>query len=158
MKKFLQLLESVGIGIGLMVVLIAYAGEPVDLPYDVVISEPLTDKAEKMYIKIHYMANGKHYAVLEYKVLNNDRTEILAEHSFAVRDIPDDPETITANCTAEGEPWAACTGAGTCTDDCDESTTDMTDYVGSFWSTFDSRTVTLMNQDLQSRHATQAKP
>lgn len=141
-----------------LIPMLSFAGESVDLPYDVIISEPLTDKAEQISLKIAYREDGNHYAVLTYWILNNDRTEVLAKYSFAVRNLPDDPESITANCIEEENPWPLCTGAGTCTNDCDESTTDMTDYVGSFWSTFNSRTITLMNQDLQSRHATQAKP
>ena len=141
-----------------LVPFISFASEDIILPYDVIVSDPLTDKSEAMTVTVTFNNDNKHYAILKYRVMNNTRTGVLFENSFRVYDVPDNPESITANCLDVGNPWTLCTGAGTCDNDCDESTTDMTDYMGSFWSTFHSRTLTLMNQDNQARRATQAKP
>jgi len=151
MKKLMLLLL-------LFIPSLLYAGEAVTLPYDVVVADPLTDKAEKMAITIRYSGSGNHYAVLEYRILNQDQTNILYKYSFAIRDIPDNPESITANCTDVGIPWNLCTGVGTCTDDCDESTTDFTDFLSGFASTLNTRAEAAMSQDLQSKQTTQAKP
>ena len=61
-----------------------YAGEMVTLPYDVVISQPLTDKAEKMVVSIHYSEDGNHYAMLEYRILNQTKTATLYSYSFRI--------------------------------------------------------------------------
>ena len=139
----------------LLLVSYSYAGERITLPYNVVVSDPTTNQAEKMYIKIIFKENGNSYAVLEYNVLNNTGTKVLYTYSFAVRNKPDDPESITENCLDVGNPWPLCTGAGTCENDCDESTTDFSDYLEGFAALLNSRTNSLMNGDLQNRHEIQ---
>ena len=119
----------------LLLPMVAFAGEYVDLPYDVVISDPLTDKVEKMSIKFKFYQDGNHHAVLTYRLLNNDRTKVIDEYSFIIRNVVDDPGTPE-----------------------NEATTDFTDFILGFGGTLDSRAATAMNQDLQSRRETQAKP
>ena len=151
MKRFMILLM-------LLTPCALYAGEYVELPYDVVISEPLTHQAEKMSIKINWDADGRHFATLTYKVLNPSKTRTLYTYSFTIANKLDNPYSITAECTDVGIPWALCTGAGTCENDCDESTTDFNDFVAGFATTLNSRAEAAMSQDLQKRHTTQALP
>ena len=151
MKRFMILLM-------LLIPCALYAGEYIDLPYDVVISEPLTHQAEKMFVKISWDADGNHFATLTYKVLNPSKTRTLYTYSFTIRNIPDNPYSITAECTDVGVPWPLCTGAGTCTNDCDESTTDFNDFVAGFATILNTRSEAAMSTDLQKRHTTQALP
>ena len=151
MKRFMILLM-------LLIPCALYAGEYIDLPYDVVLSDPLTHQGEKMSVKINWDDNGNHYATLTYRLLNPAKTEVLKTYSFTIANKLDNPYSITAECTDVGVPWALCTGAGTCTNDCDESTTDFNDFVAGFATTLNSRAEAAMSTDLQKRHTTQALP
>ena len=141
----------------LMMATPAIGGEIVTMPYYVMLSNPLTDQGEKLSITFMYEQSGNHYAVIRYRILSDSGNEIMHNLELVIRDLPDDPESITANCVAVGDPWPLCTGAGTCTNDCDESTTDFTDFVAGFGGTLKSRSETAMSNDIQSRFTTQAK-
>ena len=135
-----------------------YAGEYIDLPYDVVVSDPLTHQAEKMSIRINWAANGDHYATCTYRILNPAKTEVLYTYSFSIRNISDNPASIAAECIGDKNPWKLCTGEGTCSNNCDETTTDFTDFIEGFATTLNSRAEAAMSADLQKRHTTQALP
>jgi len=60
-----------------------YAGDPVTLPYNVVVGDPLTDKAERVYIKFFWDGEGAK-CELAYEIWNNDRTILLDEYATIV--------------------------------------------------------------------------
>ena len=111
-----------------------------------------------MSVAINFSDSENHYATLTYKLLNPSKTRTLYTYSFTIANRLDNPYSITAECTDVGVPWALCTGAGTCENDCDESTTDFNDFVAGFATTLNSRAEAAMSQDLQKRHTTQALP
>ena len=151
MKRFLILLM-------LLIPCTLYAGEYIDLPYDVVVSDPLTHQGEKMSIRINWAANGDHYATCTYRLLNPAKTEVLYTYSFQIRNMVDNPYSVTSECTDVGVPWPLCSGVGTCDNDCDETTTDFNDFLSGFGTTLNSRAEAAMSADLQKRHTTQALP
>ena len=59
-------------------------GEKVTLPYNVVVSDPLTDKAEKISAEFIYSGDGNHFCRITYKLLNTLETETLGEFTFDV--------------------------------------------------------------------------
>jgi len=141
-----------------LIPLYIWAGEVVDTPQDIVIGDPLTDKIDKLRFTFYYDSDGNHSAIGWYNVMDATGTRIVRSESFSVHNKQDNPQSITAGCTGVGVPWELCTGAGTCTNDCDESTTDFTDFVDGFGSTLKARIEAGMWQDIQSKYTTQAKP
>ena len=151
MKRFMILLM-------LLIPCTLYAGEYIDLPYDVVVSDPLTHQAEKMSIRINWQESGDHFATCTYKLLNPAKTKTLYTYSFQIRNMVDNPYSITSECTDVGVPWPLCSGLATCDNDCDETTTDFNDFMSGIGATLNSRAEAAMSADLQKRHTTQALP
>lgn len=59
------------------------AGDPVTLPYNVVISDPLTDQADRIHIRFYWDATGAH-CEFRYALWNQARTKIIEEYSFII--------------------------------------------------------------------------
>ena len=132
------------------------AGEVVTTPQNIVLSpSPTTNQVEKARMTFFYENSGNHRVIIWYNLLSSDGTEVIKQESVSIQDLPDDPESITENCIGIGDPWSLCTGAGTCTNDCNESTTDFTDFVSGFGATLDSRGESDIWQDIQGKYTTQ---
>jgi hypothetical protein len=102
--------------------------------------EPATvDEDGALFKRIVIDLNSNSFVVIFDRYSLSDGV-IKRNESVTVYNIPDDPESITANCTGVGEPWPLCTGSGTCTNDCDESTTEWTDVANYSIQTGDSGT------------------
>jgi len=82
----------------------------------------------------------------------------LYTYSFQIRNMVDNPYSITAECTDVAVPWPLCSGLATCDNDCDETTTDFNDFMSGIGATLNSRAEAAMSADLQKRHTTQALP
>ena len=53
--------------------------DDVTLPYNVVVSEPLTDKVERISVSFFWEAAGN-YALIKYELWNSDRTGLIEEN------------------------------------------------------------------------------
>ena len=132
---------------------LSFAGEIRQTPKYIVLTEPTTNIVELLSMEFFYAANP--YAVIHFNVLDSNG-DIRAEHAVRVRNRLDDPETDASLCVGVGDPWPCCTGAGT--GDCDESTTDFTDFVNGYGETMKSRGDVEVWQYILNRYDTQETP
>lgn len=133
------------------------AGEVVTTPENIVISQPTTNKVDKLRLTFFYSPTGDHRVLIHYNVLSNDGSKIVSSQSVLVRNIPDEPGTDPAQCTETGVPYDCCSGAypGDPNEGCDESTTDFTDFVSGFGATLKTRADQAMWQDIQKKFTTE---
>lgn len=131
----------------------AICGEVVTTPSPIVLSSPTTDQVEKLRMTFFYGSDGNHRVVIWYDVLSSDGSKILKRESVVIYNHPDYPFTDVNNCVAEDDPHDCCTGPTT--GDCDESTTDFTDFVQGFGTTLKDRGDLKIWQDIQSKYTTQ---
>lgn len=146
MKKFLIFLI-------LLVPIVALSGEIVNTPSNIVLSQPTTNVIDKLRLTFFYDQAGNHSCIIWYNVMSNDGTEIVERQSVALVDAADNPDTDVTLCTDIGVPFSCCTGfqAG----DCDESSTDFTDFVTGFGATLKSRADAEIWNDIQGKYTTQ---
>ena len=134
---------------------LSFAGEIRTTPEYIVLTEPTTNQVELIEQKYFYGSNPS--VLIRFNIL--DSTGVVREkHTIRIQNILDNPETISVNCVDIGDPYPNCTGAGTCENDCDESTTDFTDFVSGFGATMKTRGDTAIWQFIQEKYETQATP
>ena len=68
--------------------------------------------------------------VVRYTKINAAGQEIPMKNgrtlrSWTCKNTPDNPESVTADCLGEGDPWPLCTGVATCENDCKETDFDL---------------------------------
>jgi hypothetical protein len=100
---------------------VGWTAEDVVLPYNVVVSDPLTDKAARLDVSFTWNP-GQNYCMIRYELWSNDRLELLEKQTVRL----------------EGS--------------------DFIDFVDGYGATLQTRANAVINTDIQSKHATQAKP
>ena len=150
MKKILLVVLICALAVGT-----ALAGETRTLPQYLVLSDPTTNQSEFMTLTHYYDADSP-YAIVTVHVL--DSTGVRDLISVTIKDVADNPESITADCIDEHDPWPLCSGLAECNDDCDETSTAYTDAIAGYGATMKNRFDVLVWQRLQELYPTQATP
>jgi len=134
---------------------IAFAGEVRTLPKYLVLSDPTTNQSEFITLTHYYDADNP-YAIVTVHVL--DSTGVRDSIPILIKDVEDNPYSITAECTDIGIPWPLCSGVGTCENDCDETSTAYTDAIAGYGATMKSRFDVLVWNKLKELYPTQETP
>ena len=138
------------VALALLIPICAICGEVVTTPNPIVLSSPTTDQVEKLRMTFFYNSSGNHSVVIWYDILSSDGSKVLKRESINIYDRMDNPLTDAIDCVAEGDPYGCCTGP--VTGDCDESTTDFTDFVQGFGATLKNRGDLSIWQDIQNKY------
>jgi len=133
----------------------AFADE-VTIPKYIVLSDPTTNVVDRFEVALRFGPPA--FGILTYFVMDS-QGRIVKKVPVKVQNIPDNPESITANCVAENDPWPLCTGAGTCDNDCNEADPRWTTFYNAIdGATIKSEAQALMWEDVQNRFTLQDNP
>jgi hypothetical protein len=149
-------MKQIFIAIGLIILLVvsASAGKVVDLPSAIQFEAPTGEKGELVSVNLYWMTSGYNWAEVVYYPLdtNNQRRELQRAY---LRDVPDNPDTVPADCTAEDEPYGCCTGAYPADQNtaCVETQTDFTDFVQGYGTTMETRAMAAAWADIQTKYS-----
>jgi len=141
----------------ILIPVFAMAGQVRDIPNnkEIVFGDPTNHTYELVSIK--YSQDSNNFAEIIFYVISSSGKR-LNKHRIRIQNALDNPNSIAENCTGEGEPWPLCTGEGTCANNCDESTSDFTDFVQGYISTVLTRTDAAVGAFINEHYPTQDRP
>ena len=129
------------------------AGLVKNLPNSIIFEANTGNQAEFISIEYYYRSNGHHFAVISYYPVDTNGNRRDLEQVY-LRDVPDNPATSPANCTAAGEPYECCTGEypGDQNNGCIETKTDFTNFVQGYAATLSTRSDQAVWADIQNKY------